>query len=135
MTTNELFDLVAPIAIYGGADVEFKSKAKAAWRRIRKLDPKEWKRHGCKAPPINDLDVIYDWALSTYDILFETIVEEHGPPGLELTYDRAGAKGYMLPGSRSSACRMFGDDWHRFPWYETAELLIERLSWMKDDEY
>jgi len=30
---------------------------------------------------------------------------------------------------------MFGDDWLRFPWYETAELLIERLSWMKDDEY
>lgn len=136
MTVNELFDLVAPIAICGGADCEYEPQAEAAWKRIRELDLNEWKQHGCTTPPVetesivpsDDFQAVYHgWALDTYNTLFEAIVEANGPANLERGHDYWGAKGYKLPHQTSKDFELSGDSCGKYPWYETAALLIDRL--------
>ena len=116
--TEELFDLVAPIAICGGADLLYEKKARVAWRKIRRMDPQAWKANGCRLPPVqiasiagqNDFNRVYnDFALAAYDTLFETLVEEHGPSGLEQGHDYWGAKGYKLPHQGSRNFELSGD--------------------------
>ena len=123
MTTEELFDLVAPIAIYHGADVCYKKKALAALRILRKAD---WT--GRKPLPSTHLDELNDWARELYDELFENIVEENGPEELEQGYDYWGAKGYKLPHQGSKNFELSGDSSMQYPWYADAATLIERVK-------
>lgn len=129
---NELFDLVAPIAICGGADICYNAKAKAAWKKIAEKDPAVWVQHGCPVPPnvdYEDFDTIYrQFALPAYNALFEALVEEHGPANLEKGRDYWGALGYRLPHQTSKQFELSGDACGFYPWYETAEVLIERLA-------
>ncbi len=140
MTTNEFFDLVAPIAICGGADVMFHDKAIAAWKKLREMPVKDqviW-----KLPDIDsiedeeDFDTVYhQFALDTYNALFEQIVGEHGPPGLVKRYDYWGAKGYKFEDRPANTFEFTGDAPGKYPWYETADLLIKRLKEIKTDGY
>ena len=133
---NQLFDLVAPIAICGGADIQYDARAKAAWKKIVQQDPAVWGQHGCPVPPnvdcedfFEDFDTIYhQFALPAYATLFEAIVEEHGPNTLEKGFDYWGARGYKLPHQTSKQFELSGDACGFYPWYETAELLVERLA-------
>ena len=133
MDIYQLFDLVAPIAITGGADCMFQPKADLAWVVIRGVPLKEWGRHDCLPPDLTrvmgkaDFGRIYwDFARPNYDTLFQQIVAENSPTELEFAYDRWGAKGYKIAGQHHF--EFAGDSGGQFPWYETAQLLIERLA-------
>lgn len=120
MTTEELFDLVAPIAIYHGADVCFKVKAKKALRKLRNVDP-----NALPNPlPSLELDSLNDWAIDCYNELFEAIVEEEtGSDGWE--YDKWGAKTYYDDERRVI---FSGDSMYRHAWVETAALIKEKIN-------
>jgi hypothetical protein len=136
-TAESLFDLVAPIAICGGADCTFEQKALDAWEKIREIPAAVWSQFGVTPPMDLDLDLednddfircCNDFAYDAYSTLFETLVGEHGPAELEAGYDYYGAKGFKLPGDSSKGFTLSGDSSGFYPWYETAALLIERLK-------
>jgi len=136
MTIEQLFDLVAPLAIYGGADCTYKFKALAAWSKIRQMPTTDW---ADVLVCIDDLNLSWDYAKDSdciyfcfakeaYDRLFEQIVEAHGPPTLQRGHDHWGARGYKLPHQTSKQFELAGGESGNYPWYETAELLIQRLK-------
>lgn len=115
MTTEELFDAVAPIAIYHLADCLFKRRAQVG---LRKLKAAAYVDSDTK------LDDLCAWAKSRYD---ETLVDIV----LDLrsdwtwTHDRWGAKTYY--DSRKRVVFSGGENGN-FPWFETAELLKESVN-------
>jgi hypothetical protein len=134
MTTAQLFNLVAPIAIYHGADVCYGRKARRAICRVRNLadtDPEIRRRFGARARR-------QDWAdyhehaepenlpniLDLYKDLFREIVQGERPEWCEFV-DRWGAYGYK---DEHGQIVFSGDACFCFPWYETAELLAERIE-------
>ena len=126
MLVRQLFDLVAPIAIYHRADLLFLRKATRAWAKIKKdVDlQRDWRSVDCDPPDITkSVDDLNDWAKETYDILFLAIVlEVH--PCWDTFHDRYGAKGIKDDHGRVV---FSGDSGWEYPWYETAELLIDRM--------
>jgi len=112
MTKTEEFDLVAPVAIYHHADVEFKSAAKSALLKGKRLGvfPK-----GVK---LDDMKVG-----ERYNELFKSIVQE-ARPHWEAFFDRWGAQGFR----NEDGIVFSGDDMGFFPWFQTAELLLERIG-------
>jgi len=120
MDDKQLFDLVAPIAIYHGADVCFKKKAIAAWEKIVKDNLAEW-------PFILDCDDpdVAVWAKEKYDDLFETFVVQNKPKWKKFR-DKYGAWGFR---NENGEVVFTGDGQGEFPWYETIELLLKRLEW------
>ena len=141
-TTNQLFDLVAPIAITGGADCDYINKAKKAWTTILTIPADVWETNNCPSlkdfeEPLSDWDLdnsddfndIYMmFALPAYDALFESIVGENGDGNWESGHDYWGAKGFKRPGDTSKSFTLAGDSPGQYPWYETAELLIESIK-------
>lgn len=140
---NGLFDLVAPIAITGGADCCFMDKAKAAWKQIVSLPNLPWKAFGCPVPhdefekpgewdldDNDDFQQIYDYfAKPAYDALFEEIVNQNGDDKWDKRiHDYWGAKGYERPGDNPKSLSLAGDGSGQYPWYETADLLIDRIK-------
>ena len=125
MTIESLFDLVAPIAIYHRADVCFKKQASKAWSKIKKVARQEWLQADCAAPDVSDkLDDLNDWAKDNYDVLFLAIVQSDYPDWKSF-FDKYGAKGIKDGQGREV---FTGDSGFEFPWYETAELLVNRLD-------
>jgi len=134
MTAAQLFNLVAPIAIYHGADVCYERKARRAINRLMKLaavEPKIQQRCGVRArwkdwedyrehvEPENLPNI-----LDLYKDLFREIVADERPEWSEFV-DRWGAYGYK---DEQGRIVFSGDACFCFPWYETAELLIERVE-------
>jgi hypothetical protein len=134
MTATQLFNLVAPIAIYHGADVCYEPKARHAINRLRKLaavEPaiqqrfgrtarrKAWEEYREHVEPENLPNV-----LDLYKDLFREIVEGERPEWCEFV-DRWGAYGYK---DAQGQTVFSGDACFCFPWYETAELLVERIE-------
>jgi hypothetical protein len=114
MTNDELFDAVAPIAIYHQADLRFQQKAKIGLRKLKAagVQPTEAK-----------LDDLRDWAATTYVELFQTVVESV-TDGWTLYFDKWGARAYK---DQHGTPVFSGDGSWEFPWYETAALLKERV--------
>ncbi len=140
MTIKELFDLVAPIAICGGTDCMYEAKAIAAWAKIRLMDKSVWST----PPPIeirsiadsDDFDfVFHKFAMDEYNSLFEQIVAECGPAGLESGYDYWGARGFKFPNQSYKNFPLVGDNNGNYPWYETADLLIAKLKTIHPQEF
>lgn len=141
-TTNQLFDLVAPIAICGGADCCYEAKAVAAWEQIAKLPADVWRANGCpdlwkEFGPLlswnlrdnDDFQQVYDgFALPAYVALFEAIMGDNGDDAWEAGRDYWGAKGYKRPGDSNKNFSLAGDSCGQLPWYETADLLIRRIK-------
>ena len=141
---SQLFDLIAPIAITGGADCNFESKARKAWSKITRNPISEWSTYNCVNPhsdvflnvpeewDISDdddfNDIYRNFAWPNYDALFDAIINEYGDGNWELIHDYWGAKGYMRPEDNSKSVSLVGDSGGQLPWYETAELLIERIK-------
>ena len=122
ITREELFDLVAPIAIYHRTDVCFKNKAVIAWKKFCKIPAEDLATHSIPLP-IEDLDDLSDWAKDTYDQLFWEIVKRHSDCTWE--FDKWGAKKvFDVDGEEIFS----GDDPGCFPWYETSKLLRDRLD-------
>lgn len=113
MTSQQEFNIIAPIAIYHFADCEFKNKAKKALRKAKKAG----------LPYPNDLDDAEGIA-DRYNTLFKQIIEEEKPEW-EPIIDRWGAKGFK---NSSGRIVFAGEDSGFCPWYETAELLLERIK-------
>lgn len=115
MTTEELFDAVAPIAIYHHCDLRFQQKAKIGLRKLKaagKLDP---------AAKLDDQNC---FAKECYDTLMIEIVTDLRPDWT-WRFDKWGAKTWY---DRSNQMVMSGDGDCDFPWFETAELLKERVE-------
>lgn len=143
-TIESLFDLVAPIAICGGADCCYEDKAVKAWKEIISRSGMIWENNGCTNPekefqhPLaawnlrdnDDFNEIYNhFALPAYNILFEALVYKHGDNKWgDPTHDYYGAKGYKRPGDGERCLSLSGDSSGQFPWFETAALLIERIK-------
>lgn len=124
MTDAELFDLVAPIAICHRADLLYERKALAACRKLRKLKPENYKGTDCQPPATFRLDDLDCWATALYDSLFWSLVESQRP-NWTWEFDRYGAKAVLDEQGREV---FSGDSSWCFPWYETAELVIQRLA-------
>ena len=140
MTAAQLFNLVAPIAIYHGADVCYERKARHAIEQLRNLaetEPEIRRQFGARARR-------QDWAdyrelvepenlLNIFDLykdLFREIVEGERPQWSEFV-DRWGAYGYK---DEHGQIVFSGDACFSFPWYETAELLSERVEMHSEPE-
>jgi len=122
---NELFNLVAPMAIYHRADVLFEPQAKRAYHKLKKITEAKWKSVDCIPPNIQlELNDLCDWAWGTYNILFEKIVKEYNS-NYTFFIDIYGAKGVRC---EDGSVVFSGDDPGSYPWYETAELIIGRLK-------
>jgi hypothetical protein len=126
-TPKPLFDLVAPIAIYHGADVLYKRKAQAAIRQLQArwadrypaTTADDWREYLEYAEPAR-LPNILDF----YKELFRASVAEEQPGWTEFV-DRWGAYGYK---DESGQVVFSGDSGFQFPWYETEALLRERCQ-------
>ena len=120
MPDNELFDLIAAVAIYHHADVCFKSESSKALRKLQKagIVSADWKLDGAE---------VSNWAKDEYDRLFEEIVKDTRQD-LEIGRDYWGAKCVRWPGQHSTKYAFSGDSIGQFPWYETADMLIGRLA-------
>lgn len=114
MTAEELFDAVAPIAIYHRVDLRFKQKAKVGLRKLQAA--------GIRSAE-DRLDELADWAKGEYDRLFVEIVKDLAPEW-SWTHDRWGARAWK---DERGLPVFAGDDHDQFPWYETAALLQERV--------
>lgn len=113
LTTNEKFNLIAPIAIYHHADLCYKQKAQRAFKKAQKL----------YVVPLEQTKLDEADVGSLYNELFEQVVYENRPSWSPFI-DKWGAKGFKDQGEVVFS----GDDSGFYPWYETAELLIERLG-------
>ena len=125
MTINQLFDLVAPIAIWHRTDVLFINRARTAWTYLRRLPDDEWNQYNLTPFPQNCcVDDLNDWSWNTYNQLFAMIVQEYHPDW-SLDYDTYGARCVV---NENGMTVFSGDDCGSYPWYETAQLLIERIT-------
>jgi len=119
-----LFDLVAPIAIYHGTDVCFAEKACKSFRKLKRLGRKDlgkWVGYIDTIP--DELDEDHAWALGFYNNLFRHIVWGENPKW-EWAYDEQGCRFYK---DESGQKWFSGDNSDCFAWYETAELIKERM--------
>lgn len=128
MTDNELFNLVAPIAVYHWADIYYGKRASKAWKQISKVLPEVWRQLGLKNPATNcdfsDLDSSADWAIETYNSLFERIISDSFNGNVCFQHDHYGARTVVL----SNEVLMSGDTCGYYPWYANAELLIAKTE-------
>ena len=134
---KSLFDLIAPIAIYHGADVLYKTKALAAIRELkRRVQARDQSLAGygllhpsilvenlatylefeepARLPNIQDL----------YIKLFQEIVENE-QPSWTCFFDRWGARAYK---DENGQLVFSGDSSWCLPWFETEQLLRERIQ-------
>jgi len=123
MKPEPVFDLIAPIAIYHGADLRFEAKARAAIRELQQRWPSapaaNWQDYLEYAEP-DDLPNILD----KYKDAFREIVFDHAPGWTEFV-DRWGAYGFK---DERGQVVFSGDSSFQFPWYETEALLVERIQ-------
>lgn len=134
MTIDELFDLVAVVAIMHAADTTYEPKAKKALRKLKKLenDPLVVKHFGRPKPnrKWNDFSHFQNaegFSVTTkevYDSLFVEIIEEEAPDW-KSSYERWGAHAWH---DASGEYVFSGDGCGQQPWYETAALLRERIQ-------
>jgi hypothetical protein len=133
VTLDELFNLAAPIAIMHGADLMFEPQAIKAIKKLIALqkDPEvatnfgyansddDWEGYIEYEEPSDGLHDIQQ----TYIDLFRRIVERERPDW-ETFFDRWGARAY-----RDSKGKLVfaGDSSFRYPWFETAALLVKRI--------
>lgn len=115
MTTEELFDAVAPIAIYHCCDLRFEQKAKIGLRKLRVALP--------VAAQFKLADM-RDWAKERYDEAMVEIVSDLRPDWT-WSHDKWGAKTWYDAGKQMV---MSGDGNGEFPWFETAALLQARVE-------
>ena len=133
LTLGSLFDLIAPLAIYHGADVCFKARASRAITSLRSAvtqgDPLaleyvgqttdfEWDLLNSSDLP-NDRDV-----REVYDALLLALVAEE-VDDWEPAYDRSGCRCFLVDGKQLDA--FCGDSPNHFAWYETAALVRSRI--------
>lgn len=142
-----LFDQVAPIAICGGADLAFLPKAIKAWKAIFHTSAqngfdKPWTDNDCPGPwaefgPLMSWDLRNNddfeqidahFARPAYAALFAAIIAEYGDGRWEFGHDHWGAKGYRRPGDTNKNFSLVGDTDGQLPWFETADLLIEKIK-------
>jgi len=126
ITREELFDLVAPIAIYHRTDgikqgtFYFKNKAVIAWKKLCEIPAEDLATYSSRRPTLDNLS---DWVKDTYDQLFWELVKRHSDCTWE--FDKWGAKKvFDVDGEEIFS----GDDPGCFPWYETSKLLRDRLD-------
>lgn len=123
---EELFDLVAPIAIYHGTDVCFAEKACKAFRKLKRMKQKDlekWVGYIDTLPDELNEDGCGHWAIGFYNNLFRNIVWsvhpnwqwDHDVYGCRYFYDENNQKWFV------------GDNSDVFAWYETAALIKERM--------
>jgi hypothetical protein len=132
MTTDQLFDLVAPIAIMHFADLCYEKQAVVALQKLQaqERDPLVVATFGSK-PGRNWLDYV-DYPspdnLPTiddiYKQLFREIIEEEASDWTEF-FDRWGAYAWR---DANGTPVFSGDAGFCMPWYETAALLRERIA-------
>lgn len=115
LNTEEFFDAVAPIAIYHLADLRFQQKAKIGLRKLKAAG---------KLDPAAKLDDLRDWAKDKYDELLIEIVEDLRP-NWTWKHDKWGAKTWY---DNRSQMVFSGDGNGDFAWFETAELLTDRVE-------
>lgn len=121
------FDLVAPIAIYHGANVCYKPQA----RRAIKLLCIEWINRFPQATAANYCDYL-EYAepenlpniLDEYRKFLREIVENERPDWKRFV-DRYGAYGYK---DEAGQVVLSGDSNGELPWFETQALLLERIN-------
>jgi hypothetical protein len=123
LTEAEFFNLIAPIAIYHRADLMFKKKAQKALRKIRRDFPSILTEH-LKCDETTPLDETNNEIADVYIQAFINVVLTEQPDWTTF-YDRYGAKGFK---DTSGKVVFTGDSSGEFPWYETAELLIDRIE-------
>ncbi len=131
MNTRQLFNLVAPIAIFHGTDVCFKEKAVKAIQVL--FESKEdlvrmtfgfkgkyedWQDYLEHERPANLPSI-----LELYGNLFHEIMEDN-MDGVKKSHDRWGAVQYH---DRNDQFIFAGDACSAYPWFDTWELLEERL--------
>ena len=134
MSLADLFDLVAPLAIFHGADVTYKEEAAHAAARavaaIRAGDSLAVSYLGLTGrlssagllasgdfPNGRDVRVVYDQLLAE---LVHTVA-----PDWMGAFDSAGCRCFVVGGRRIDA--LCGDSPGHFAWYETAALVLERV--------
>lgn len=113
MDIKQEFDLIASIAIYHFADILFKPQARKALRKAQKAG----------LLPKGKLNEIAVEVCDRYNQLFSAIVKEANPTWVTVI-DRYGAKGFR----NEEGIVFTGDDSGFYPWYETAELILERIA-------
>jgi len=145
LSTEELFDLVAPIAIYHGADVCFKERAKTAYATLlaRKDSPEvaalmdlgdaEYDLiagidlPGRRAFNSPNTSSTFSTVYEVYDYLFDQVVRSvEGTADWTITYDRAGCRCYEV--YRHARPELAGDSPWRFAWYARSALLKDRTA-------
>lgn len=134
MTIDELFDLVAPVAIMHAADTTYEPKAKKALRKLKKLenDPLVVKHFGAPNTDrdwmalveFSEADGFRHTVVDVYKTLFMEIIED-AAPDWEHHFDRWGAHAWR---DASGEHVFSGDACRMVPWYETAALLRERIQ-------
>ena len=136
LTIEDLFDLIAPIAIYHGADVCFKAKALEAIRKLQRAVRKgdttavRWvgsPQGGFKWEDIlefEDLPNERDVRPVYNDLLIEIV--SANTEGWEPGYDRSGCRCFRIGGRLIDA--FCGDSPNNFAWYENAALVVERVQ-------
>jgi len=136
LTIEDLFDLIAPIAIYHGADVCFKAKALAAIRKlqlaVRKGDTIALKWVGSPQGGFKWADILEFEDLpnrrdvrTVYNELLIEIVAAN-TDGWEPGHDRSGCRCFRIDGRFIDA--FCGDSPSNFGWYETAALVVGRVQ-------
>jgi hypothetical protein len=133
MTKEELFDLIAPIQIYNKADVMWRKEAGNAFRLLKKKREDEMVVFYFKKDignlfkrVVEEADERVFWRI--YNQLFEELVLDRMPQ-LRPDVDTYGAKCFVYEGQ----CYLAGDDCGCYPYYESAELLKERLDDLKEE--
>ncbi len=133
MTLDQLFDLVAPVAITHHADLRYEAKAQQALRILEQNENDPTVIESFKSPTAerNWLDYLdehepegFPAIQDVYKELFDLIVEEEAP-GFERFVDRWGAYAWR---DANRTLVFAGDSQMQYPWYETAQLLRERIA-------
>lgn len=141
LTVAHLFNFIAPVAIYHGADLTFEKEAKWALKKMdfycrhenRSVQTRflKWVKVAASQHELRfdellqfrETDQFRD-VVDVYNELFEEVVMET-QPDWERFRDRYGALGFR----DSNGHYVFsGDQVGVFPWYQTAELLLKRLQ-------
>ena len=126
-----LFDLVAPIAIYHGADLTYEKEARAAIAELRKRVSENTLRNTQFVADDRMLDYLEHShpddlpnIIDIYNELFVEICEDVMPDGFT-GRDKWGARRYL----DSTGKEVFsGDKCGDFPWYADEASLRERLT-------
>ena len=126
MTIAQLFDLVSPIAIYHAADLCYEDKAKQGWRKLKKIPAQAWAGFDCGVPDVSKgVDDTHVWSKEAYDELFWEIIAGECGDSWTWEWDRWGAKRVK---DEQGNHVFSGDESWCFPWYDTAEALVNRIN-------